>query len=61
MEMIISREKIPSRSNTVVVTTPLEAIVRLESATIARVVLADPVFAAFIVEAYPSVDVELEA
>lgn len=66
MEMIISREKITTRSNAIVVSTALDAITRLEGSTIARVVLAgsfaaDPVLAAFIVEAYPAVHVELEA
>jgi hypothetical protein len=66
MEMIISREKITARSNTIVVSTALDAITRLEGATIARVVLAgsfaaDPVLAAFISEAYPTVHLELEA
>jgi hypothetical protein len=66
MEMIISREKITMRPNAIVVSTALDAITKLEGATIARVVLsgsfaADPVLAAFIVEAYPTVHVELEA
>jgi hypothetical protein len=70
MEMIISREKITTRSNkhagAIVVSTALDAIARLERATIARVVLAgsfaaDPVLAAFISEAYPTVHLELEA
>jgi hypothetical protein len=66
MEMIISREKIPARSNSIVVSTALDAITKLEGATIARVVIAgsfaaDPVLAAFIVEAYPTVHVEVEA
>lgn len=70
MEMIISREKITTRSNkhagAIVVSTALDAIAKLEGATIARVVLAgsfaaDPVLAAFISEAYPTVHVELEA
>jgi hypothetical protein len=66
MEMIISREKITPRSNSIVVSTALDAITKLERATIARVVLAgsfasDPVLAAFIVEAYPTVALELEA
>jgi hypothetical protein len=68
MEMIVSREKITNRSHehAIVVSTVLDAITRLESALIARVVLAgsfatDPALAAFIEEAYPSVHVELEA
>jgi hypothetical protein len=65
MEMIISREKITMRSNAIVVSTALDAITKLEGATIARVVLAgsfatDAVLAAFIAEAYPAVDLELE-
>jgi len=67
MQMIISSRRVKSDHNSIVVKTALDAIARLEGAgNIAQVVLsgsfaADPVLAAFIEEAYPTVRVEREA
>jgi len=67
MQMIISSQRVKSDHDSIVVMTALDAITRLEgSGNIAQVVLAgsfatDPVLAAFIEEAYPTVRIEREA
>ena len=64
--MIVSSRPRASAGKTVVVTTPLDAIIRLERAgRIATVVLAgsyaaDKAFAACLCELYPSIRVECE-
>lgn len=67
MQMIVSsRQRVKSDHNSIVVKTALDAIARLEGREqIAHVVLAgsfaaDPVLAAFIEEAYPTVRVDRE-